>query len=278
MVFVEGEYARTVTDETGRFIATNRAVWDEWTDKRFTPAFQKVEHFHNGAEILQRFEIDEMGDVTGKSLLHLQCHFGLDTLAWARRGARVTGVDLSERAIELAEKLAADLGFPDARFVASDVLGLPDALSGTFDIVYTSFGVLAWLPDLDRWAGVVDRFLRPGGFFYIAEYHPFPLVFDERSPGFEGALKNPYFRPEEPIEYSGEEGAGFTVYGWPYTIGEVVSSLAGAGLRIEFLHEFPFSESPHVAYLVPGEDGSWRMPRDAGELPLVFSLKASKDL
>ncbi|MGH2753467.1 MAG: class I SAM-dependent methyltransferase [Actinomycetota bacterium] len=261
----------------GDFIDKNRGVWDEWTERRFTPGFQKIESFDAGEEILQPFEIDELGPVEGKSLLHLQCHFGLDTLAWARRGARVTGVDFSDRSIELASKLAADLGYPEARFVASDVLRLPEVLDGRFDIVYTSFGVLAWLPDLNKWAEVIDHFLAPGGTFYIAEYHPFPLVFDESGPAFDPTLRNPYFRPSDPIAYSGDEGGDFTVYGWPYTLGEVVTSLASVGLRIEFLHELPFSESPHVGYLVPHEDGSWRLPSEVdGELPLVFSLRAAK--
>ncbi|MDQ3877312.1 MAG: class I SAM-dependent methyltransferase [Actinomycetota bacterium] len=264
--------------ERDRLVEDNRAVWDQWTKRGATPGFQKIERFASGDEILQRFEIEEVGDVVGKSLLHLQCHFGLDTLAWARRGATVTGVDFSQEAIELASKLAADFGLTDARFIASDVLKLPDVLHERFDIVYTSFGVLAWLSDLDEWGRVVERYLKPGGKFYIAEYHPFPLMFDESSPTFDAALRNPYFRPADAIAYKGADDHGdFTVYGWPYTLGDVVSSIAGGGLRVEFLHEFPFSESPHVAYLVPGPDGMWRMPDESGsELPLLFSLLASK--
>ncbi|MEA2486788.1 MAG: hypothetical protein QOF16_442 [Actinomycetota bacterium] len=267
-----------MTDDPGRLVDTNRAVWDEWTKRGATPGFQKIERFAAGDEILQAFEIDEVGEVKGKSLLHLQCHFGLDTLAWARRGAVVTGIDFSDEAIELASKLAADFGLPDARFISSDVLSLPDELDETFDIVYTSFGVLAWLSDLDRWAHVVAHFLKPGGTFYIAEYHPFPLLFDESSPRFDATLRNPYFRPDDAVAYSGaDEGGEFTVYGWPYTLGDVVTSIAAAGLRVEFLHEFPFSESPHVAYLVESGDGTWRMPQEvSGELPLVFSLRATK--
>jgi SAM-dependent methyltransferase len=262
-----------MTQDPDRLVDTNRAVWDEWTKRGATPGFQKIERFAARDEILQAFEIDEIGDVDGKSLLHLQCHFGLDTLAWARRGARVTGVDFSDEAIELASKLAADFGLPDARFISSDVLSLPDVLDETFDIVYTSFGVLAWL-----WGQVVSHFLKPGGTFYIAEYHPFPLLFDESSRRFDATLRNPYFRPDDAVAYSGtDEGGDFTVYGWPYALGDVVSSIAAAGLRIDFLHEFPFSESPHVAYLVESSDGTWRMPSDAsGELPLVFSLRATK--
>lgn len=278
MVRAESEQEQ-VTDARQEVVDANRAVWDEWTKRGATPGFQKIERFVAGQEILQPFEIEEVGDVRGKSLIHLQCHFGLDTLAWARQGAKVLGVDFSAEAIELASKLAADLGIAEARFVASDVMMVTDAVDERFDIVYTSFGVLAWLSDLDRWAEQVAALLEPGGTFYIAEYHPFPLLFDENVQQFDPALRNPYFRPPDAIAYSGrDEGGEFTVYGWPYTLGDVVSAIARAGLRIEFLHEFPFSESPHVAYLVETEDGTWRLPPDVGgELPLVFSLRASKD-
>lgn len=267
-----------MTQDAGGLTDSNRTVWDDWTKRGSTPGFQKIERFAAGGEILQAFEIEELGDVKGKRLLHLQCHFGLDTLAWARRGADVTGVDFSEEAVQLAIKLAADFGIRDARFIGSDVLSLTDVLDETFDVVYTSFGVLAWLSDLELWGRVIAHFLAPGGTFYIAEYHPFPLVFDESSQRFNGTPRNPYFRTADAVAYPGRDDAGeFTVYGWPYTLGDVVSSIASAGLHIEFLHEFPFSESPHVAYLVPGADGLWRLPSDTpGELPLVFSLRATK--
>lgn len=278
MVLAEGDEAVAVGDEADRFIDSNKALWDEWTSKGFSPGFYKLETFKSGAEVLQDFEIDEVGDVAGKSLLHLQCHFGLDTLAWARRGARVTGVDFSDESIELARRLADEVGLGEARFVRSDVYGLPDALDETFDVVYTSFGVLAWLPDLRRWARVVDHFLAPGGTFYIAEYHPFPLVFDEKRGIVEPKITNRYFPGAEPIVYTGEEvNEDFVVYGWPYSLGEVISAVAEAGLHVEFLHELPFSESPHLEFVVQRPDGAWGLPPEVeGELPLLFSLKATK--
>ena len=266
-----------MSEDPSRFIDANRSVWDDWTQKGDSPAFYKLERFRAGAEVLQPFELEEIGPVDGKSLLHLQCHFGMDTMAWARRGATATGVDFSEKSIEMGRALAADLGI-DVRLVCSDVYGLPDALDGVFDIVYTSFGVLAWMPDLPRWAAVIDRFLKPGGMFYVAEYHPFPLVFEESTSIHHPTIKHRYFPTPAPQVWSGEEvNEDFVVYGWPYTLGDVVTALAGVGLRIDFLHEFPFSESPHVEFLVPAEDGTWRLPPDFdGHLPLVFSLKATK--
>jgi SAM-dependent methyltransferase len=255
-------------------VAANRDVWDDWTQKGCSPASFKVEAFRSGADTLQPFEVAEVGDVAGKTLLHLQCHFGLDTLSWARRGARTTGVDFSPKAIERARTLAEEAGL-DATFVCSDVLELPAVLTGTFDIVYTSFGVLAWLPDLDRWAQVAAHFVRPGGTFYIAEYHPITFVLDDDPTATEPRIRYPYWPTTQPIALRGP--GGDTQYGWPFSMGGVLTGLADAGFRIEWLHEFPYSESQHLPFLERAEDGSWRLPRDAGGgLPLMFSVRATK--
>src|SRR5678809_1174434 len=160
------------------YIQANQKLWNEWTAEHENSPFYNVEGFKAGKERLKSIELEEVGDVHGKTMLHLQCHFGLDTLAWARRGARVTGIDISERGIEQARLLAAETGL-EATFVVSDVVELPDNLQGEFDVVFTSLGALNWLPDLPRWAEVVAHFVRPGGFFYIAEAHPFAWVFDD---------------------------------------------------------------------------------------------------
>src|SRR5262249_20693055 len=141
---------------------------------------------------LDAIEQAALGDVTGKSLLHLQCHFGLDTLSWARQGARVTGVDFAEDAVREARALAGVLGL-QGTFVHSDIDDLPQRLDVTFDIVFTSHGVLCWLPDLERWAHVIAHFLRPGGLFYIIEAHPFALVFDDERKDRELRPRYPYF-------------------------------------------------------------------------------------
>ena len=260
-----------------RFIESNRSLWERWTSVGTTPAFDKLERFRRGEEVLQSFELEEVGDVDGKSLLHLQCHFGMDTLAWAKHGATVTGADFSDIAIGLARALADDVGVA-GRFICSDVYGLPEKLDRNFDVVYTSFGVLAWLPDLDKWARVIADALAPGGTFYVAEYHPFALVFTDSKDISRPTFRQRYFGTGEPVRWSGEEvGEDFVIYGWPYTLGGIVSSLARAGLHIEFLHEFPFSESQHLDFLVPQADGMWGLPDElTGHLPLLFSLKATK--
>ena len=157
----------------------NRANWDERVPIHVSGEFYDVASFKGGQERLQPFEIDEVGDVSGKELLHLQCHFGIDTLSWACRGARVTGLDFSAPAVVAARGLASDMGL-EATFVQSDVYDAVDATGGlSFDIVYTGRGAIIWLPDMGRWAEVVADLLEPGGFLYLTEFHPFTDIFGD---------------------------------------------------------------------------------------------------
>ena len=266
-------------------IRANNALWDEWTAIHERSEFYDLEGFKRGGVRLRPYEIEEIGPVEGKDLLHLQCHFGIDTLSWARLGARVTGADFSEAALTLARSTATDIGISDARFVQSDLYDLPAALEGDFDIVYTSRGVLGWLPDIRRWAEVVAHFVRPGGIFYITEIHPVVQAFENEGvePG-ELQLTYPYWEHREPLVFDNigsyaDPGAPVTVpkeYGWDHGLGEIVSALIDAGLRIESLREYPFAEWK-LDFLVEGEDGSWRLPDSIkGELPLFFSILARK--
>ena len=150
----------------------NRANWNERTPVHAASAFYDVEGFRAGQATLREIELREVGAVSGRSLLHLQCHFGLDTMSWARQGAKATGIDFSDAAIDLARSLNGELGL-ETRFICSNVYDLPKVLDEQFDIVFTSYGVLTWLPDLDGWAEVIDNHLKPGGVFYIVEHHPF---------------------------------------------------------------------------------------------------------
>lgn len=261
---------------------SNMALWNNWTALHAGSAYYDAEGFKAGKSTLRPIEVAELGDVSGKSLLHLQCHFGLDTLSWARRGAHVTGVDFSERAIELARSLAAELGLA-ARFVHSDVYDLPAALHGAFDIVFTSYGVLYWLPDLHRWAEVVAHFLKPGGTFYIVEHHPFAAVFDSTGVT-ELRATSPYFHGPEPerIESYGSYAASSDTfqgleYGWRRTLSEVIDAVVAAGLRLEYLHEFPYSDFRNLPSMERGEDGWWRLAGENSDMiPLLFSLQAAK--
>jgi 2-polyprenyl-3-methyl-5-hydroxy-6-metoxy-1,4-benzoquinol methylase len=266
-----------------KYLQANRALWDEWAGINYRSDFYKVEDFKKGLNKLRQYEIDEVAPVAGKDLLHLQCHFGLDTLCWARLGARVTGADFSAAAIEHAVALAGEVGIP-ARFVCSELSDLPAHLEGSFDVVYASRGVLGWLPDLTRWGEVVAHFIKPRGFFYITEIHPFAQVFDDDDGVTELRIRYPYFTTAEPLTFKVQGSYADRSaqvhqeyeYGWNHGLGEIVTALTQAGLRIEFLHEFQFCEWP-VSYLEPAADGTYRLPSDLeGKLPLFFSLRASK--
>jgi SAM-dependent methyltransferase len=264
--------------------AANHALWEAWTSIHVDSEFYDVASFKRGGVRLRDFEVDEIGPVDGKDLLHLQCHFGLDTLSWARLGARVTGADFSERAIAAAQQLAAEVGL-DARFVVSNVYDLPATLEGDFDVVYTSRGVLGWLPDIRGWARVVAHFVRPGGTFYITEIHPVADAFENEGvePG-ELRLSYPYWEHDAPLSFPVEGSYADPTadvgvqreFGWFHGLGEIVSALIDAGLRIESLREYPFCEWK-LDFLVEAEDGRWRLPGDLdGRLPLSFSIRASK--
>lgn len=263
------------------YLKANQMLWNEWTHEHEKSPFYDVEGFKAGKERLKSIELEEVGAVHGKKLLHLQSHFGLDSLAWARHGAIVTGVDLSTQSIALAQSLSKELKIP-ATFICSDVLTLPDVLDDQFDIVFTSYGILHWLRDLKRWAQVIAHYLKPGGFFYIVEDHPFMRVFSA-DPEQGIKVDNPYFFSEEPYraETSGSyatdfEGETRTYYMWDHSLGEVINSLIEAGLHIEFLHEFPFALRAKFPGMVKGEDEYWRFRREHNMIPLLFSLRASK--
>jgi SAM-dependent methyltransferase len=266
-----------------RHLEANRRHWDEVVPIHTNSDFYDVAGFKAGGTGLNSLELAELGDVQGRTLLHLQCHFGQDTLSWARRGAIATGVDFSERAIEAARALAADVGM-DARFVVSDIYGLPDALTGEFDIVFTSYGALGWLPDVGRWGQVVAHFVKPGGTFYMVEFHPFSWVFDDDE-GVTGLnVRYPYFASGEPLRWD-DDGTYTdrtarlehpTTYNWAHTLGDVVTALIEAGLRIEFLHEFPFSPYQCWPFTEVAGDGSARLSSHDGSVPLLFSIRATK--
>jgi 2-polyprenyl-3-methyl-5-hydroxy-6-metoxy-1,4-benzoquinol methylase len=281
-----------MTADNEPFLAANRALWDEWTGIHETSDLYDLDGFRKGGVRLRDFEIEDVGPVEGKSLLHMQCHFGIDTLSWARLGARVTGADFSAKAVELATRLAAELDL-DARFVCSNVYDLPEALDDRFDVVYTSRGVLGWLPDIEGWARVAAHFVKPGGVFYIHEVHPVTQVWADENVG-PGELKlhYPYFTNASPFEFDTQgsyadreaEVASPKEYGWNHSLAEIVTALASAGLHIELLREFPYTEweYPFLEERKVMPDGgteaqaTWWLPKDAGgDLPLFFALRAS---
>ena len=260
-------------------VQVNRTNWNERTPVHAASELYDVEGFKAGRMTLHDVELREVGDVSGKSLLHLQCHFGMDTMSWSRLGASATGVDLSDAAIGLARSLCGELNL-DTRFICSNIYDLPDVLDEQFDVVFTSYGVLCWLPDLDKWASVVANHLKPGGTFYVIDGHPAMNVFEESDAG-ELQVTYPYFHTEflweggEP-SYAGSGIIESPVYEWHHSLGEIVTALIDAGLRIEFLHEFAFSTYRAYPMMVKGDDGYWRFPKDNESFPQLFSIRATK--
>ena len=230
----------------------NRNYWDEATEIHTRGNVYGIDEFKSGLCRLHRVEVEEVGDVRGKSLLHLQCHFGIDTLSWARRGAKVTGIDFSPQGIESAKHLSTESNVP-ADFICSNIYDLPNVLKApaSFDIVYTSYGAINWLPDLAQWGEIISHFLKPGGFFYIAEAHPTARMFptdddakgdvDPRRPFF------PYFHDPAGIRWPGSADYAnpnavhkIESHEWQHSMGAIINSLIDAGLTIEWLHEFPY--------------------------------------
>ena len=263
------------------YLQANQQLWDQWTGEHEKSTFYDLAGFRAGKDRLRSIELSELGDVSGKSLLHLQCHFGLDTLAWARRGAIVTGVDLSEKSVALARSLSQDLAIP-ATFVSCDIYQLPAKLTGTYDIVFTSYGVLHWLRNLQSWGQIIAHFLKPNGIFYIVEDHPtFRMFTTEEETKIK--LANSYFFSETPERVEGtgsyatdNQGESASYYIWNHSLGEVLNALIQAGLTIEFLHEFPYAARAKFAFMEKGADGWWRLPPNYPQIPFLFSLQARK--
>jgi SAM-dependent methyltransferase len=272
------------------FRAANRANWSERVAGHWErDAYDAPGFISDPTRIgsIVTFDAPYLGDVTGRSLLHLQCHFGMDTLSWARLGADVTGIDFSPQAIEAARRMSSESGTP-GRFVESELYETPVTLDGeTFDIVYTGVGALNWLPDIAAWGEVVATMLAPGGTFYIRESHPtlWSLRFPLDDPEDETlVIEYPYFEVSEPVawdateSYLGSASIEHTrTYEWNHGIGEIITALLDAGLVIDLYEEHRFLEWQGLHHMVEGPDGLWRLPEHQRDLvPLMYSLRAGK--
>jgi SAM-dependent methyltransferase len=238
-----------------------------------------LEGFKKGNTSLKFIELEELDNVKDKSLLHLQCHFGQDSLSWARMGAKVTGIDFSDEAIKEARSLNDELNL-DAKFICSNIYNIEEHLDEKFDIVYTSYGTIGWLPDLKEWGRLVSRYLKPGGIFYIVEFHTVLWMFDDDFKKF----KYSYFNLGEIEEEVEGTYADLNAplkqkqYGWNHPLSDIINSLVENGLQIEFLHEFPFSVYDVFPNSIKGKDGWWRINEFEDLIPMMFSIRAKKIL
>jgi len=268
--------------------APNLEWWNERAAfHRDTPLYQKhIERLRNGGLALLPLEVSELGDLSGRRVLHAQCHIGTDTLSLARLGADVTGVDFSEVAIAEARQLSQDLGIP-ATFEVRELSRLESEFAEAFDMVFTSHGVLTWLSDLEAWARDLAGCLKPEGRFYISEGHPLVWAFADEHPVDESGLKlgNPYLsqtKPSifvEPGSYANREAEteNNQTTEWSWGIGDVVNALIGAGLRIDWLNEHPLGFYPASDEFIAEDNGHCRLPDGLhGRYPLTFSIRATK--
>ncbi|MCB0629899.1 MAG: class I SAM-dependent methyltransferase [Saprospiraceae bacterium] len=261
------------------YLEINRRSWNNRTETHLQSDFYDVEGFLGGRSSLNSIELELLGDLTGKRVLHLQCHFGQDTISLARLGADVTGVDLADKAIAGARELAEKAGVM-ANFLCCDIYDLPNHLSGKFDVVFTSYGVIGWLPDLGRWAGVISHFLKPGGQFVFVEFHPVVWMFDEnfvkigynyfKADAIVEAESGTYADREAPISQESVT--------WNHHLGEVVTSLIQNGLQIRSLQEFDYSPYDCFNGTVEAEPGKFRIKHLGNQIPMVYAIEAKKEI
>ena len=253
------------------YIDLNRSAWNKRTGIHFVSERYDVDGFLKGGSSLKEIEISEVGDVLGKTLLHLQCHFGLDTLSWARKGAEVTGVDLSPESIEKANELKAKASL-QADFICSDVYDYEYIATPKYDIVFASYGVLNWLPDINGWARIVAKSLKVGGHLHLVEFHPAEGLYSGDS----------YFSHDEPdINEGGTytencDGETVEMATWSHPLSEVINALIGNGIAIDHLNEFPFSPYDCSEDLEEKEKGRFYVKDPKLSIPLLYSIMGTK--
>jgi 2-polyprenyl-3-methyl-5-hydroxy-6-metoxy-1,4-benzoquinol methylase len=259
------------------YLKLNKKWWNNVTAIHSQSELYNLKAFKKGKTSLQEIEIKELGNVKGKTLLHLMCHFGMDTLSWAREGAVVTGVDISDTAIQLATSLSKELHIP-ATFVCSDVYDVQKKLDKKFDIIFMSYGVLLWLSDIKKWAKLMSGLLNKNGVLYIVELHPFTdiLSYDFKIT-YDYFNKGPH-RDDSAGTYTDLKAdiQGVT-YQWSYTMSDIINSLIQAGLKIDYLHEFPYTMYDQFpGFMKKNKKGQYVFKDENIQIPLLFSLQAKK--
>jgi SAM-dependent methyltransferase len=270
-----------------RMMSANEANWDARTPIHLASAFYGLDGSRSAESWFAGYEWDDLGELAGVDLLHLQCHLGAETLALARRGAAVTGLDISGESVRTAALLARQAGL-DISYVQANVYDAVDALGGQrFDVIYTGKGAVCYLPELAPWADVVSQLLRPGGSLYLVEFHPLlyalgvvpvadsdeELVLRFDFLGGRGADERDATRTYT----DGPALTGATVaYEWRHEIGAVINALVGAGLRIDLVRESDALPWPRWPSMVSTDDGYFRLPDSAPRIPLLYALRAGK--
>lgn len=255
----------------------NKKWWDAVTPIHARSKLYNLEGFKKGKTSLFTIEREELTDIKGKTLLHPLCHFGMDTLSWARKGAIVTGVDISDKAIATAKKLSKEIKQP-ATFISADFYKLPEVLDKKFDIIFMSYGVLCWISNLKKMAKIVKHFLNDGGTFYITELHPFTTMLSaEFGFAYKYFDKGPYVDDSEGTYTDWNAKIKGETYIWNHTMSELITGLVEAGLQIEYVHEFPYTMYEQFPGLMKkNKKGQYLLKDTSIQIPLLFSLKATR--
>jgi len=259
------------------YIEINRQSWNTKTEVHLQSEFYDLEGFMNGKTSLNEIELNLLGNINGKTILHLQCHFGQDTISLSRLGATVTGVDLSDKAIESAKQIAAKTD-STATFICCDMYDLPNHLAQPFDIVFTSYGTIGWLPDLDKWAKIVSRFLKPNGQFVFVEFHPVVWMFDDNF----DKIGYRYFNSGAIIETESgtyaDKNAPITqeYVMWNHGLSEVINSLLNNGLQLQQLNEYDYSPYNCFNKTIEFEPKKYRIEHLENKIPMVYAVVAKK--
>ncbi|SMG28486.1 GNAT family N-acetyltransferase [Sphingobacterium psychroaquaticum] len=259
------------------YLQVNKESWNKRTAVHIDSDFYNQAAFLQGETSLNNVELELLGDIKGKKILHLQCHFGQDTISLARLGAQVTGVDLSDKAVEVATELATKTG-ADATFIASDVYELPNVLNAQFDIVFTSYGTIGWLPDLDKWAKVISTFLKPQGRLVFVEFHPVVWMFDDdfQKVGYNYFKDEPIIETTEGTYADREADLQVTSVTWNHSLSEVMTSLLQNGLSIASFSEYDYSPYNCFNHTIQIEEKKFRIKHLGNNIPMLYALEAVK--
>lgn len=259
------------------FVDINRNSWNQRVEIHLNSAFYDQKNFLSGKSTLNSIELQFLNDIRGKKVLHLQCHFGQDSISLSRMGAEVTAVDLSDKAIEKAQQIAQELNDP-TKFICCNIYDLPQYLDDKFDIVFTSYGTIGWLPDLDKWAKIISHFLKPNGQFIFAEFHPVVWMFDNL---FESVAYN-YFNSGPIVEtetgtYADRNADIHQTYmTWNHSLSEVFNSLINNNLEIINFQEFDYSPYNCFQNTIEIETNKFRIKHLDNKIPMVFTIVAKK--
>lgn len=259
------------------YIDLNKDSWNKRVEHHLKSEFYDIKSFKNGKSSLNEIEIELLGDINGKEILHLQCHFGQDTLSLARLGAKCTGVDFSEKAIATAKNLSEEMNIP-SEFICSDIYNVPEVINKKYDIVFTSYGTIGWLPDIQKWAEIISNSLKQNGRLIFVEFHPYLWMYDEEF----NKIKYNYFGGSPIVE--DEEGTyadknaklSSKTVSWNHSISKVIQSLIDSGLSIKVLKEYDYSPYNCFSNMYESEKGKFRLNSYKEKIPYIYSVLAEK--